>query len=345
MPLPLLLLGGLLAGSTVLGVGAQLSAKEKNEQAQQIADEATRLYNSSKRSLEKAQKRTQDSLLALGTTKKQVLDTSIAQFMIAYNRVKNAELDDANELNELKNFMIDEQGILRLREISDIYESALSSGAVGAATGALVALAASGTLPVAVSTLSAAGSALAIGEFSVAAGLAGSVVSLGAAVTPLAAIAAPVMLFSGISADMKADENLEKAKTMYAEAEAAAEKMKTAKKLCNAVSKKAQMFNDLLLELDKSFSYCTALLDSVTKEKMEFSKDKVDARKLTAEEKVLLATTRALAGAVKNVIFTPILTKGGRAIPLKSTKIYNATAAKLPAFTESVDKIKSINYI
>ena len=47
---------------------------------------------------------------------------------------------------------------------------------------------------------------------------------MGLAMTPLAAIAAPVVLFTGISSSFKADENLEKAKTMYAEAEAARQK-------------------------------------------------------------------------------------------------------------------------
>lgn len=340
MALPLILLGGL---SVLGGIGGHLSAKEKNEQAQQIADEAKRLYDNARNSLKGAQERTQDSLLALGTTKKQVLDTSIAQFMIAYNRVKEAELSNPGEIDELKNFMIDEQGILQLKEMSDIYESALSSGAAGAATGALVALAASGALSTVTGTLSIAGSLLTVGEFSMAAGVAGSAVSLGAAATPFAAIAAPVVLFSGISADMKADENIEKAKTMYAEAEAAAEKMKTSEVLCDAISEKAKMFNDLLLELDKRFSYCTALLDGVTKKRMGFFSRKVNAKKLTDEEKKLLAITRALAGAVKNVISTPILTDNGE-ITSESQDLYESTNAQLLAISESVSEIENTDY-
>ncbi len=305
MPLPLFLLG-LLAGSVALGGGAHLSAQEKNEKAQQLAKEAKRLYDSSKRSLNKAQKRTQKSLLTLGTTKKHVLNTSISQFMTAYNRIKNAELSDADNLNELKDFMIDKQGVLLLKEMSDLDEATLSDGvATFAATSALVAL---GT-------------------------------------TPLAAIAAPVVLFSGIRADINADENIEKAKTMYAEAEAAVEKMKTSEKLCNSISKKADMFNGLLLDLDERFSYCTALLDEVTEKKIKIPNGKIDAKTLTVEEKALLATTRALAGAVKSVISTPILAKGGKSVSSKTHRIYRETADKLPAFTESINKIKKVNYI
>lgn len=108
--------------------------------------------------------------------------------------------------------------------MTDVYSSCFASSATGVAAGAAVALAASGALPIITGELSLAGSALAAGEISAAVGFAGSALSFGAAMTPLAAVAAPVMLFTGISASMKADENLEKANTMYAEAEVAVEK-------------------------------------------------------------------------------------------------------------------------
>ena len=112
----------------------------------------------------------------------------------------------------------------------------IKSSATGAAAGAVVALAASGSLSVVTGGLATAGTALMAGEVSAAAGIAGSALSFGVAMTPLAAIAAPVILFTGISASMKADENLEKANTMYAQAEAASEKMKVSEMLCGAIT-------------------------------------------------------------------------------------------------------------
>ena len=337
MPLPLIIAG---LAAAAIGIGAQADAKETNERAQQRANEAQSLYNASKQSLEQAQSITEKSLVALGTSKKKVLETSVNQFLTAYERIKNIELSESVGLNEIQKFTIDKQDALQLQEMSDIYESTFSSGVAGAATGAVVALAASGSLPIVTGLLSTAGSALAIGEIGMAAGIAGSALSFGAAMTPLSAIAAPVLLFSGISASMKADENLEKANTMYAEAESASEQMKTSEVLCKAIADRADMFDGLLGDLNVMFAQCTALLDGVTKKKMK--NNVVDARTFTEDELKLVAVTRSLAGAVKAVIDTPILTADG-AISTESQTVYEDTRNKLPAFTEAVNEVKNSN--
>lgn len=343
MPIPLFLLGVFAAGATALGFGAQLEAKEINEKAQKVADDAQILYDDAKMSLEIAQGQTEKSLLKLGTSKKRVLETSIDQFLTVYDRIKNIELSESLGLDEIKHFTLEKQDVLELREMSNIYQSTFSSGAAGAATGAVISLAASGSLPVMTGALSVAGSALAAGEIGMAAGLAGSALGFGAAMTPLAAIAAPAVLFSGISANMKAEENLEKARTMQAEAEAAAEKMKTSELLCVAIADRADMFDNLLLELNTVFSNCTALLDAVTKKKIGFFRNKtVDANTFTENELELVAVTRSLAGAVKSVIDTPILTNKGT-VSSKSQEVYEETKKKLPLFIEKVDEVKRAN--
>ena len=344
MPLPAILAGLAAVGAAAIGIGAQADAKETNERAQRIVDEAKSLYDSSKHSLEVAQGQTEGSLLKLGNAKKQVLETSVNQFLVAYERIKNIEFSESVGLDEIKNFTLEKQDALQLREMSNIYQSTFSSGAAGAATGAVIALAASGSLPIVTGTLSVAGTALAAGKISMAAGLAGSALSFGAAMTPLAAIAAPALLFSGISASMKADENLEKAQTMYAEAEAASEQMKTSEVLCVAIADRADMFDSLLHELNSLFSYCTSMLDGVTKKKVGILKNKtVDAQTFTEEELKLVAVTRSLAGAVKAVIDTPILTSEG-AISNESEDVYEDTVKRLPVFTEAVNEVKTVNY-
>ena len=343
MPVPLLL-AGLGIGAALLGAGGHLSAKETNEKAQQISEEAQSLYNNAKHSLENVQGETEKSLLGLGYSKKKVLETSISQFLIAFDRIKNIEFSESIGLDEIKNFTLEKQDALQLREMSDIYQSTFSSGATGAATGAVIALAASGSLPVVTGVLSTAGTALVAGEIGIAAGLAGSALSFGAAMTPLAAIAAPALLFSGISSSMKADENLEKAYTIYAEAEMAAEQMQTSEVLCVAIADRADMFDNLLGELDGMFSKCTALLDGVTRKEMGFFKNKeVDPKKLSEDELKLVAVTRALAGAVKAVIDIPILTSEGE-ISLDSQNVYESTTKKLPAFIDAVNEVNNCNY-
>lgn len=343
MPIPFLLAGlGIAAG--VIGAGGHLSAKETNEKAQRVSENAQELYNNAKYSLERAQNATEKALLKLGYEKKNVLDSSMRQFLASYDRVKHIQVRESVGTNEISKFSIDQQGAIELKEMTDIYSSTIKSGTTGAAAGAVVALAASGSLTVVTGGLATAGTALMAGEVGAAAGIAGSALSFGAAMTPLAAVAAPVILFTGISASIKADENLEKANTMYAEAEVASEKMKISETLCGAISDRSEMFDDLLVDLNKMFAECSSLLAGVIrkKERRAFKK-KLTSDDFTEDDLKLIAVTRSLAGAVKAVIDTPILSKDGN-ISYESEAVYDETIEKLPDFNQAVDEVKSINY-
>lgn len=343
MPIPFLLAGlGIAAG--VIGAGGHLSAKETNEKAQRVSENAQELYNSAKRSLERAQNTTEKALLKLGYEKKNVLDSSMRQFLESYDKVKHIQVRESVGYNEISKFTIDQQGAIELREMTDIYSSTIKSGATGVAAGAVVALAASGSLTVVTGGLATAGTALMAGEVGAAAGIAGSALSFGAAMTPLAAVAAPVILFTGISASMKADENLEKANTMYAEAEAASEKMKISETLCCAISDRSEMFDELLVDLNKMFAECSSLLAGVIRKKEgRVFKKKLKSDDFTEDDLKLIAVTRSLAGAVKAVIDTPILSKDGN-ISYESENVYDETVEKLPNLNQAVVEVKSINY-
>lgn len=335
----------IIAGAVgLLGIAGHASAKETNEMAQQVSQEAKSMYDNAKVALESEQKVTEQFLLKLGESKKRVMDTSIKQFLMAYDRIKNVQLRDSIGLNEFSEFSIDKQEALQLQKMSDVYSSSISSGAAGAAAGALIALAANGSLPIVTGAFSVAGSALALGEFGAAAGLAGSALSFGAAMTPLSAIAAPVILFTGISASMKADENLEKANTMHAEAESACEKMKASQTLCKAIQKRSDMYDKLLRDLDSMYRTCTVLLDRVTKNKVDISQGKtLTSADFTEEELKLIAVTRALTGAVKAVIDTPILSKDG-SVSDEPDAVYTSTMKALPSFSSQVNEVKSYDY-
>lgn len=340
MAIPLIVAGAV----GLLGISGHLSAKETNEMAQRVSQEAKSMYDNAKSALESEQKMTEQSLLRLGRSKKRVMDNSIKQFLRAYDRIKDVQLSESIGLNELSKFSVDKQGALQLQKMSDVYSSSISSGAAGAAAGTLIALAASGGLPVVTGAFSIAGSALALGEFGAAAGIAGSALSFGAAMTPLSAIAAPVILFTGISASIKADENLEKANVMHAEAESACEKMKVSQTLCKAIQKRSDMYDKLLRDLDSMYRSCTVLLDRVTKNKVEISQGRtLTSADFTEEELKLIAVTRALTGAVKAVIDTPILSKDG-SVSDESKTVYTNTTAAIPSFGSQVGEVKSYDY-
>ncbi len=341
MPIPFLV-AGIVAG--VIGAGGHLSAKANNEKAQSISRDAQQMYNSQKHSLEVAQGRTEKALLNLGYEKKNILDTSMNQFLGAYDKIKHIQMKESTGLNELLKFSIDSQGAIQIRQMTDIYSSSIKSGATGAAAGVIVSLAASGSLPIVTGGLTSAGAVLLSGQVGAAAGIAGSALSFGAAMTPLAAVAAPVVLFTGISASMKADENLEKARAMYSEAESACEKMKISETLCGAITDRSNMYTQLLTNLNKMFSECSGLLDGVVRKKEgKIFKKKLKSEDFSEDDIKLIAVTRALAGAIKSVIDTPILSKGGN-ISSESESVYNQTYDKLSDFSSAVNEIKNIDY-
>ena len=83
------------------------------------------------------------------------------------------------------------------------------------------------------------------------------------AATPIGALLGPVALFTGAFADMRADENLEKANAMYAQAELAESKMLTQRDLCDAIRERANMLDNLLYELNRLFAATAANLNSM----------------------------------------------------------------------------------
>lgn len=341
MPIPLIIAG--LAASAV-GVAGHLSAKETNERAETICRQAQCIYNEEKEMLESLQKETELSLIKLGDNKVQVLNDSMNRFVNNYSKVQLVEINYSTGLSELSRLTMDKQDVLQIAQMNDIYSSTIASGATGAATGAAIALAASGNLVVVTSGIELAGVALSVGEIGSAVGIAGSALSLGASLTPFAAVAAPVVMFTGISASLKADENLEKANAMYAESEAAVEKMKVSETLCKGITKKSDMFNDVLNELNSMFSECTILLDQlIRKKEKRLSKKQFTSDDFSENDLRLLAVTGSLAKAVKSIIDTPILTKEGM-LSTESSGVYDSITTSLHDFKDEVTEVKTLEF-
>lgn len=333
MPLPWLVIG---AGAALLGASQHSKAKKKNEEAQSYLQRAEKKYNRAKESLESAQHETESSLLALGTSKREVLQTSVRRFLRSWEKVKDINLKDSPGLNEISRFAITPAGALELAEMSDIYQDKYSGAAKGVVTGGLISLAVSGSLPAVTGALASAGGALLAGNIAGAAGFAGSALALGAAVTPLAAIAAPVMLFTGFSANAKADENLSETRRTYSEAKRAVAKMETQETLCRAISERAEMFSALLSDVNAIFSPVAKTMERIISgKKTSFWSDKIKAEDLTDDECGVIAAARALAGAVKSILDTPILLGNGSINPGAEAECEDIRAA-IPAYTEGV---------
>lgn len=300
MPLPFI---SIAVGA--LGVGGYLDAKDKNEEAQKIIDKAKASYNSQKLLLETRQTQAELACKILGMQKKMTMETSVRRFRNAYDKIKDFRWETSVGLDEIGVFAISQQEMMEFCELSHVYQSLFSNVETGAAISTAIFLALGGSPLGAV----AGGSFGMLGTSGILGigGTTSSALALTTAIPALSVVAAPTLFVTGISASIKADENLEKAQSEKAKAERAVEQMKNSEILCQGIVQRAEMFNDLLVKLDGIFEKCTRELDETVRQKTVPFQQKIDMAKLTKKDLKLIAVTRSLAGAIKSVIDMPIL--------------------------------------
>lgn len=296
----------LIAGVAAIGGGiAHSKAKKTNEEANEILEYAKVLYEKEKEILLKAENDSKDAMVSLGKVKTYVLNTSVMQFLRGWERIKTVKFNESEAIFELKNFTIKEADVLDIREMLNIYENSVKSSAAGVAVGGLAAVAA-GSLSVPVVAVFAA---------------------------------APALLFSGLNANKKAKENYENALVVKYQSEEAVEKMKTTEVLYNAIAKRSEMFENLLAELNLMFSKCAYSLDKLTKKKYKYICKGKTENLFTENELKLLAITRSLAGAVKSVLDTPILSADGE-LSEEWDAHYNEIESNISSFETKVKAIE-----
>ena len=136
-------------------------------------------------------------------------------------------------------------------------------------------------------------------------------------------VAGPAIAVMGFMMDSRADKNLDMARSNRAKAREAEEQMKLAGDACRAIGKRADMFRDLISQVDTLFRSLIEKMEAVVKEKG------TDYRDYGEEERKTIAMALATAGAVKVVLDTPILTKEG-AVTEESLRAYKKVEAFLP---------------
>ncbi len=228
---------------------------------------------------------------------------------------------DNEEFSELKNLQ---------SMATSMATGVLSGGMAGALTafgayGAAGALASAST-GTAISTLSGAAATNAtlafFGGGSLAAGglgMAGGTAVLGGLV------AGPALAVIGFVVGAKASANRDKAYTNLARAREFSEEMDTAAVMCSGIRKRANMFSRFLISLNSIFEPLIYEMSKIIVNKG------TDYKTFTDEEKSVVAEAMAMAGAIKTILDTPILTDSGD-LTKESEKVVDLTR----------DKIKSI---
>ena len=254
MPLPLLLVGAAVAAAG-WGVKKGIDAKSDFDAAESINEDAQEIFDKAKRSLEECQEETQSRLESLGRQKALLFEEALIPFVETYSRIKNVDFEDTNILDD--NIQITSGEILEIRDAA-IHMKEVVGGAAGAlGSGALVGLAAYGSVGLAsastgtaiagLSGAAATNATLAwLGGGSLAAGglgIAGGTAVLGGIV------AAPVLLVGGLMLASKAEEAKENAVSNRLKAKAAAEAMETAEVAARAIGRKADEVGKALKRL------------------------------------------------------------------------------------------------
>jgi hypothetical protein len=315
MPIPFLFIG---IGAAALGVGKsikagidQKDANDTNERARNIIKEATDEANISR-------KNSGDAITNLGKVKISILEESIKPFIASFEKLHNVELTDSVGLNELQKFRIDKQSFGELKEMQTMAASIAGGVASGAALGAITAFgayggamafgaASTGTAIASLSGIAATNATLAfLGGGSLAAGglgIAGGTAVLGGLV------AGPALAVMGFIVGAKASANKEKAYSNLEQAKEFREEMKTVKSVCKGIRMRANMFERLLLKLNALFMPLTYSLDQI------IIKSGTDYSMFTPEEKSTVAACFSLAGVIKAVLDTPILSEDGSLTP------------------------------
>ena len=119
-------------------------------------------------------------------------------------------------------------------------------------------------------------------------------------------VAGPAIAILGTVMNASASKNLDNAYSNKAKANKIAAEMKIITKICDGISSRSDMFKILLDKLNEVFIELTDQLENIV------SNSGTDYSKYTEKEQGIVAMTMSIAGAIKTVLDTPILTDDGK---------------------------------
>ena len=266
MPIPLIL-GGIAVAAGVIGVKKGIDAKSDMDKAKNVNEAASAIAKEAEEFITMAKGKTRGAIEDLGREKIRILSTSVNDFVVNFEKIKNINLKNSEGIEELKNFNQSSEGFKQLKEAAYDARKIAANGLAAVGSGALLAygtysvvmsglggLIATATAGTALSTLSGAaavnatlawlgGGALATGGF----GMMGGMLVLGGIVAgPALAIGGAIFASQAKKALNDSYGNYDKAKTFKAQA-------KTIGVALKAIFTRAVQLTELLQKLDVSF--------------------------------------------------------------------------------------------
>lgn len=313
MPLPLIILAA-AAVSAGVGLSKGMDAHQKNKEAKKVNTEAQDIYETAKNKVHLARQKANTSLETLGKKKLDILSNNIAHFVDVFSQIHDITLENSAGIAELSNFHLDPQTLVELKEQSQFAIDVTTGIASGTLAGGLTAFgaygaamsfgaASTGTAIASLSGVAATNATLAfLGGGSLATGglgIAGGTVVLGGF------IAGPALAILGFTLNSKAEKNLDNAYSNLSQAYQIKEELSLAADICNKISERADMYKELLHNLETLFSPLLERMDTI------ISIDGIDFRMYNATNKRMIALAMSTATAIKAVLDTPILNANG----------------------------------
>lgn len=316
VPIPVIL-GGIAAVTAAIGVKKGYDAKKNYGEARNVNESARWIAKVSEDSIKAARDNTKNAVEKLGLEKINILSSSITDFVVNFEKIKDINIIESEGINELKDLMLKDEGFKQLKEAAFHAKDLAVNGlaAVGAGTlvaygtysaimgGYVGALASTGTAIGTLSGVAATNATLAwIGGGSLAAGgfgMAGGMVVLGGIVAgPAIAIGGVLMASQAQKALNEAYNNLEKAKVFETQAQSIVTAL-------NAIIIRANGLTEVLQKLNSIFvSYVTEMKDIILN-------TGIDWNQYSEQEKENIFRTVKLAQVIKVILDTTLLNQNG----------------------------------
>jgi hypothetical protein len=115
MPIPFIV-GGIAVAAAITGVKKGIDAKNDMNEANEVNEAAKAMAKEAEEFITMAKDKTKGAIEALGQEKIRILSTSINDFVMNFEKIKNINLKNSQGIEELKNFNPSSEGFKQLKE-------------------------------------------------------------------------------------------------------------------------------------------------------------------------------------------------------------------------------------
>lgn len=333
-----------------MGIVAKITEPITHKQEiQDLLDDAQQIYDKASDRLQRQKEQTTERLESLGKVKLQAWSEGMESFADAFSAFKNIEM--VKKLDTNTRFLgYDEepkQMLMNIEQASMTATEVAKAGFAAVGTGALVGIASYGgammfgsaSTGTAIAALTGAAKTNAtLAWFGGGAKAAGGLGILGGKLVLAGVVVAPIIAVAAIITNAKSKEKLAEAKSIHAQAEDAAAKMKKVTTGMQGISRMSDNYSAFIKKLNKKFEPFILELNRI-KNSYDVGPDGcVDFDLLTPVEQKTLHLSWLMAQVYYHVLSAPILNSNGE-VSEESTQALAASKKELKQIRKDTFKM------